>query len=72
MACENFCRVMNDIKAQKQVTAIMVTHNLEDARAVGDRFLLLRDGHPLWQGTADELNAKPQDYLMRFFRGETL
>jgi len=70
--CENFCRVMNDIKAQKQVTAIMVTHNLDDAKAVGDRFMLLRDGHPLWLGAADELKAKPEDFLMRFFRGETL
>jgi phospholipid/cholesterol/gamma-HCH transport system ATP-binding protein len=70
--CENFCRVMNDIKAQKQVTAIMVTHNLDDAKAVGDRFMLLRDGHPLWLGTAEELKAKPEDFLMRFFRGEEL
>ncbi|HTB33366.1 MAG TPA: ATP-binding cassette domain-containing protein, partial [bacterium] len=70
--CENFCRVMNDIKAQKQVTAIMVTHNLDDAKAVGDRFMLLRDGHPLWLGTAVELKAKPEDFLMRFFRGEEL
>jgi phospholipid/cholesterol/gamma-HCH transport system ATP-binding protein len=70
--CENFCKVMNDIKAQKKVSSIMVTHNLEDARAVGDRFLLLRDGRPLWLGTAAELRAKPSDFLMRFFRGEDL
>jgi phospholipid/cholesterol/gamma-HCH transport system ATP-binding protein len=70
--CENFCKVMNDIKAQKRVSSIMVTHNLDDAWAVGDRFLLLRDGGPLWLGTADELRRKPADHLMRFFRGEDL
>ncbi len=70
--CENFCKVMNDIKAQKKVSGIMVTHNLDDAWAVGDRFLLLRAGSPLWQGSAAELKAKPADYLMRFFRGEDL
>jgi phospholipid/cholesterol/gamma-HCH transport system ATP-binding protein len=67
--CENFCKVMNDIKREKNVASILVTHNLEDAWAVGDHFLLLRDGRSLWQGPADELRAKPQDTLMRFFRG---
>jgi phospholipid/cholesterol/gamma-HCH transport system ATP-binding protein len=70
--CENFCKVMNDIKKHKKVSSIMVTHNLDDARAVGDRFLLLRDGKPLWLGSAAELDAKPGDFLMRFFRGEDL
>ena len=70
--CENFCKVMNDIKKHKKVSSIMVTHNLEDARSVGDRFLLLRDGQPLWLGSAAELDSKPGDFLMRFFRGEAL
>ena len=70
--CENFCKVMNDIKTQKRVSGIMVTHNLEDAWAVGDHFLLLRDGAPLWYGSAAELKAKPDDFLMRFFRGGDL
>jgi phospholipid/cholesterol/gamma-HCH transport system ATP-binding protein len=71
-ACENFCNVMNDIKREKDVASILVTHNLEDAWAVGDHFLLLREGRSLWQGPAGELRAMPQDTLMRFFRGEDL
>jgi phospholipid/cholesterol/gamma-HCH transport system ATP-binding protein len=71
-ACENFCAVMNDIKREKDVASILVTHNLEDAWAVGDHFLLLRDGRTLWQGPAAELKAMPQDTLMKFFRGENL
>lgn len=70
--CENFVKVINDIKAQKRVGAIMVTHNLDDAWAVGDRFLLLRGGAPLWLGTAGELRDKGPDCLMRFFRGDDL
>jgi phospholipid/cholesterol/gamma-HCH transport system ATP-binding protein len=68
--CENFCAVMNDIKSEKNVASILVTHNLEDAWAVGDHFLLLRAGRGLWQGPAAELRAMPGDTLMRFFRGE--
>jgi phospholipid/cholesterol/gamma-HCH transport system ATP-binding protein len=70
--CENFCKVMNDIKHEKKVASILVTHNLEDAWAVGDHFLLLRDGRSLWQGPASDLKAMPGDTLMRFFRGEPL
>lgn len=70
--CENFCKVMNDIKKHKGVASIMVTHNMEDALAVGDRFLLLRHGVPEWTGTLAELKSQPEDFLMRFFRGEDL
>jgi ABC-type sugar transport system ATPase subunit len=63
---------MNDIKREKHVASILVTHNLEDAWAVGDHFLLLRDGQTVWQGPAAKLKARPADTLMRFFRGEEL
>ncbi|HTA17334.1 MAG TPA: ATP-binding cassette domain-containing protein [bacterium] len=71
-SCENFCGVMNDIKREKKVASILVTHNLEDAWAVGDHFLLLRDGRSLWQGPTAGLRAMPEDTLMKFFRGEPI
>lgn len=70
--CENFCAVMNDIKRQNNVAGILVTHNLEDAWAVADHFLLLREGRCLWQGPAALLKQMPGDTLMKFFRGENL
>lgn len=70
--CESFCAVMNDIKRQKGVASIMVTHNLGDALAVGDHFLLLRDGVPGWTGSLAELKRQPGDFLMDFFRGAAL
>jgi phospholipid/cholesterol/gamma-HCH transport system ATP-binding protein len=70
--CENMTKVINDIKREAGVTSIMVTHNLEDAWAVGDHFLLIRDGKALWKGSAAELKAKPANTLERFFRGEDL
>ncbi|MGH7442824.1 MAG: ABC transporter ATP-binding protein, partial [bacterium] len=71
-ACENFCAVMNDIKREKDTAGIMVTHNLEDAWAVGDHFVLLREGRCVWQGTSQSLRERPQDTLIKFFRGEDL
>jgi phospholipid/cholesterol/gamma-HCH transport system ATP-binding protein len=68
--CENLCQLINDVKRLRQVAGIMVTHNLDDAWAVGDRFLLLREGRALWQGSASELKAMPAEALPRFFRGQ--
>jgi phospholipid/cholesterol/gamma-HCH transport system ATP-binding protein len=70
--CENFCAVMNDIKREKGVASIMVTHNLEDALRVGDKFLMLRHGVPEWTGTLAELKKEPEDFLMKFFRSDNL
>ena len=70
--CETICGIVNDIKAERKVSGIMVTHNMDDAWMVGDRFLLLRDGKILWMGTKAEMKEKPKDFLDRFFHGEPL
>jgi phospholipid/cholesterol/gamma-HCH transport system ATP-binding protein len=70
--CATMCQVINDIKREAGISAIMVTHNLEDAWSVGDHFLLLRQGVVLWYGSAEELRAKPKDTLDKFFRGEDI
>ncbi len=70
--CENFCAVMNDIKRERHAAGILVTHNLDDAWAVADHFVLLRAGRCLWKGPAAALKAMPGDTLMKFFRGEDL
>lgn len=70
--CENLCDLINTVKERHGVSAIMVTHNLDDAWRVANRFLLLRDGRTLWQGSAAELKRKPKSFLDRFFKGQDL
>jgi phospholipid/cholesterol/gamma-HCH transport system ATP-binding protein len=72
--CENLCQLINDVKKLRGVAAIMVTHNMEDAWNVGDRFLLLREGRSLWQGTSKMLKTLDDKHalLHRFFRGQEL
>lgn len=70
--CENLCALINAVKQKHGVAAILVTHNLEDAWTVGDRFLLLRAGHCLWQGSAQALKRLPKNALPLFFRGQDL
>ena len=70
--CETLCDIVNDIKADRHVSGILVTHNMDDAWRVGDRFLLLRDGRIEWIGSHAEMKAKPKDFLDKFFHGEPL
>ena len=58
--------------SEPRMSVIMVTHNMEDAWSVGDRFLLLRDGRIEWMGTHAEMKQKSEDFLNRFFHGEAL
>jgi iron(III) transport system ATP-binding protein len=49
-------------------TAILVTHDPEDAMRVADRIVLMRKGRVEQIGTADELYRKPASlYAARFF-----
>lgn len=70
--CDSLCELINEVKRRNGVSAIMVTHNMDDAWTVGDDFLLLRHGRVLWQGPAGDLKRLPQDTLPRFFRNQDL
>ncbi len=51
------------------ITAVVVTHEQEDAFDLGDRIALLRNGHLEQLGTADELYATPATAFVAAFIG---
>lgn len=51
------------------ITAVVVTHEQEDAFDLGDRIALLRQGHLEQLGTADELYAAPATAFVAGFIG---
>ncbi|GGR47124.1 ABC transporter ATP-binding protein [Nocardioides luteus] len=50
-------------------TALMVTHDQEEAFAVADRIALLREGHLVQEGTLREVWAQPTDTWAALFLG---
>ncbi|HZY04152.1 MAG TPA: ATP-binding cassette domain-containing protein [Anaeromyxobacteraceae bacterium] len=50
-------------------TVVVVTHDLAEAVALGDRLLLLRDGRVAQQGTPAEVLASPADEFVARFVG---
>jgi len=51
-------------------TSVVVTHDLPSVRRIADRVVLLADGHPAFEGTADEFFAS-RDPVVVDFRGDT-
>ncbi len=53
----------------RAVTAIVVTHDRDEAAALSDRLALMRDGTIVQVGTLDELTAHPVDDWVASFLG---
>lgn len=60
-------RLLVQLATETELTFVFVTHNLEQARRVGHRGLLLVDGHVVEQGPLAEILADPETDVMRLF-----
>src|SRR5690606_26609193 len=58
------------ILQQSRATAIIVTHDAEEAMRLGDRIALLRNGRLVQVGTAEELYSNPVDLFTAGFFSE--
>ena len=66
-------RLQNDflrLHRQMRKTIIFVTHDIDEALKMGDRIAIMREGHLVQYGTADELLASPADDFVATFVGE--
>jgi ABC-type Fe3+/spermidine/putrescine transport system ATPase subunit len=52
---------IHDILEVRRVTAIVVTHDRDEAAALSNRLALMRDGRIVQTGTVDEMLASPAD-----------
>lgn len=58
------------ILRETRATAIVVTHDAEEAMRMGDRIALLKDGRLVQAGTADDLYRRPKDLFTAAFFSE--
>jgi osmoprotectant transport system ATP-binding protein len=65
-------RLQNDfLRLHREVrkTVIFVTHDIDEAIKMGDRIAIMREGHLIQWGTADELLASPANDFVASFVG---
>jgi phospholipid/cholesterol/gamma-HCH transport system ATP-binding protein len=55
------------VRGERELTSVIVTHDVPLAHAVSDRLALLRDGRILIAGTYEELRNSKDSFVQRFF-----
>lgn len=62
-------RKIVDLKLQKEVTIIYVTHDQTEACSLGDKIAVMKDGKVLQYGILDEIYNYPKNTFIGFFLG---
>lgn len=58
--------LIQKLRDQENVASIVVTHDIGSALTVGDRFAMLKDGHIIFEGNADEVQNTDDEYVRTF------
>lgn len=58
-----------EVQKKYKTTSIIVTHDMECARLVADRIVVLKDGVYVVEGTFDELQKSDDPFVKSFFEG---
>jgi phospholipid/cholesterol/gamma-HCH transport system ATP-binding protein len=61
-------KLISQLKKQRQITSLMVTHDVAFSRSFVDRFLLLHEGDIRIEGTFDDLQKSHDPFVSRFMR----
>jgi phospholipid/cholesterol/gamma-HCH transport system ATP-binding protein len=58
------------LQRELKVTSIVVTHDMNSAFKVADRIVMLHEGHIIFDGTPEEIQASKNEHVQRFVLGE--
>jgi len=61
-------RLIADLKKQRKLTAVVVTHDLRVARLFSDRFVLIHEGQTVAEGTYEELQKSENEIAQQFLK----
>lgn len=60
-------KLINDIQRKFKSASIVITHDIECARTVGDRFVMLKDGEIYKEGSLEEFETDKDEFVAAFF-----
>lgn len=67
LASASIVELINRLRQEHRVTSVLVTHDLEDAAAVADRFVVIRAGSVAWSGSQREFLRNRKRMIAEFF-----
>jgi phospholipid/cholesterol/gamma-HCH transport system ATP-binding protein len=56
------------LKSERNMTSIVVTHDIHAVRLVSDRIVMLREGRVIMDGTFDEMQKDKDEFIARFLK----
>jgi phospholipid/cholesterol/gamma-HCH transport system ATP-binding protein len=63
--------LLTELKTANKTTMVVVTHDVPSARRIGDKLVILHEGHIIAQGTARELDQDPNEIVQQFMESAT-
>jgi phospholipid/cholesterol/gamma-HCH transport system ATP-binding protein len=66
LTVETVTEMINRLRDDKEVTSVVVTHEIVDALRLADSFLVLSRGQVMFEGTAAELRQTRQPYVVEY------
>lgn len=64
---DEISHLINDIQQKFKTSSIIITHDIECARTVANRFVMLKDGELYKDGSLEEFENSDDDYIKAFF-----
>jgi phospholipid/cholesterol/gamma-HCH transport system ATP-binding protein len=61
--------LIRGLKEKREISSIVVTHDVEASKAVSDRFVLMEDGSIVAQGKFEEIERSDNEFVHRFLHG---
>jgi phospholipid/cholesterol/gamma-HCH transport system ATP-binding protein len=63
--------LINDVQKKYKTSSIIITHDIECARATADRIIMLHDGEVYMEGNIDEFENSTDELIQSFFKQKT-
>lgn len=60
--------LINDVQKKYKTSSIIITHDIECARATANRIVMLKDGEVYTEGTIEEFNQSKDPLIQSFFK----
>ncbi len=63
--------LINDVQKKYKTSSIIITHDIECARATADRIIMLQNGEVYMEGNIDEFENSTDELIQSFFKQKT-
>ncbi len=65
---DEISELINEVKKKYKTSSIIITHDIECARATADRIIMIQDGEVYQEGSIEEFNQSKDPLIKSFFK----